>query len=127
MKKSMRRIVIEGITNGSILVIILMAVMVFISQWTISLSDLTETAEMRISDAKERIEQSETDVDALTEQLNEEFLSKARAFAQMVQLNPAFLDDNGKLLEICATLNVDELHVTDEKGIIQWSTVPEYV
>lgn len=127
MKISIKRIVLRSILQGTILSLIIMGVLSYVTQSGFSKYTLTETAEVRIADSVQRLEESEKSVAQLTEELKEEYLIKTRMFSQMVSLNPAILDDAAKLEEIRAQLDVDELHVTDEAGIILWSTVPGYL
>ncbi len=127
MKISIKKIVLRSILQGAIMSLIIMGVLSYVTQSGFSKFTLTETAEVRISDALQRLEESENSVAQLTDELKEEYLIKTRMFSQMVSLNPAILDDTAKLEEIRAQLDVDELHVTDEAGIIQWSTVPGYI
>lgn len=56
----------------------------------------------------------------------EDYLARTRAFAFMIAEDPSILTSESKLKEIMTLLDVDELHVTDEKGVIQWGTVPGY-
>ncbi len=124
---SMKKIIFGSILRGSVLAIILMAVLVYFTQSMISRYSLKNTAEVRLADAKERLAQSSEDIARLTEELSEEYLAKTRAFSQMVALSPEILDDSEKLEEIRVKLNVDELHVTDAEGVIRWSTIPGYL
>lgn len=127
MKTGIKKIITNSIVCGAVIALAIMAALAFVSEWTISQSSITSTAVMRIEDAKDRLAESEEEIVALTEQLNEEYLVKTRAFAEMIRLNPAILNDQNKINEICKTLSVDELHVTDADGVIRWSTIPEYL
>lgn len=127
MKKSIKKIVLRSILQGAILSLIIMGVLSYVTQSGFSKFTLTETAEVRIADALQRLEESENSVSQLTEELKEEYLIKTRMFSQMVSLDPAILNDSAKLEEIRVQLDVDELHVTDDAGVIQWSTVPGYI
>lgn len=127
MKTGIKKIITNSILLGAAIALAIMAALAFVSEWTISQAGITSTAVIRIEDAKERLSESEQQITALTEQLNEEYLVKTRAFTEMISLNPAILDDRNKLNEICRTLSVDELHVTDAQGVIRWSTIPEYL
>lgn len=127
MKISIKKIVLRSILQGAILSLIIMGVLSYVTQSGFSKFTLTETAEVRIADAKQRIEESGNSVAQLTEELKEEYLIKTRMFSQMISLDPNILNDPAKLEEIRAQLDVDELHVTDGAGIIRWSTVPGYL
>ena len=84
------------------------------------------TSETRINDVIEKLADIETETAELTDQLNSEYIAKADAFAEMILLDPSIIEDQAALSEITEMLGVDELHVTDEKGVIWWGTVPDY-
>jgi methyl-accepting chemotaxis protein len=54
-------------------------------------------------------------------------IAKARAFAYMIRQDPSLVHDEQKLLEIRRLLDVDELHVSDSKGILTGSTIRSYI
>ena len=51
-------------------------------------------------------------------------LAKTRAFARLVHADRTFLTNQSKLERLAAALDVDELHVSDEKGVLV-ACVPE--
>ncbi len=125
--KSIKKIIIKSSMIATLVSLVVMGVLVFIVQASFSRYSVRMTSEMRLADAVEKLRQSEADIAELTAQLSEDYLSKTRAFAQMISLDPSILDDSAKLEEIRSQLNVDELHVTDGEGVIKWSTVPGYL
>ncbi|NTW10190.1 MAG: hypothetical protein HGA26_02390, partial [Chlorobiaceae bacterium] len=54
-------------------------------------------------------------------------IAKARAFAYMIQQDPALIRDEKKMEEIRSLLDVDELHVSDKDGILTGSTIHGYI
>lgn len=110
----------------NISLIFMMAVLLFV-QTGVMQSTAQATAKNRMVDVREKLESVEVETAELVEQLNSDYIAKADAFAKMIELDPSILGDAKKLDEIKAMLDVDELHVTDEKGIIQWSTVSAYI
>lgn len=127
MNGTIKKRILSKIIIGGILAVIIMALMCYFTQVGFSKASLTNTAAVRLSDAKERLADSKAEIADLTENLNSDYLSKTRAFSQMISLSPEMLDDQERLEEIRVQLGADELHVTDEKGIILWSTVPAYL
>lgn len=118
------------IKPASAIIVIAMAITIFIvfifqtfhayNTGKIELDYLTDQVRTRLAENSEEAAQ-------LTENTNEEFLAYARAFAMIIQGNPEVLESQGELNGMMKRLNVDELHVTDEKGVIRWSTVPDYI
>ncbi len=127
MKTGLKKLITGNILIGAAIALVIMAVMAYVSEWTISQASVTSTAQIRIADAKDRLAESEQQIAELTEQLNEEYLIKTRAFSEMIRINPDILNDQSEIEAIVKTLNVDEVHVTDAEGIIICSNIPEYL
>lgn len=127
MKISIKKILLRSIICVGILALVIMGVMSYIFQLSFSKYTLQATAGVRLEDAKQKLADSVTEIEELTESLKEEYLSKTRMFSKMISLDPTILDDKAELESIRQQLGVDELHVTDEKGIILWSTVDVYL
>lgn len=73
------------------------------------------------------VHNNDIELKTLTESLNEDYLTRARTFAYLIEKDAAVLKNGEELKKILTLLNVDELHVSDDKGIIQYSTVKKYV
>lgn len=127
MNVSIRKNILRSIIFSSALALVIMGILSYITQVSFSKHSLRQTAEVRLSDAKQRLSESENEIAELTENLNEEYLSKARMFSQIISNAPETLNDSAKLEQIRVQMGVDELHVTDADGIILWSTVPAYL
>jgi len=127
MQRSIQNIIFKSIIHGAILAILLMTVLVYFTQSALSRQNLHNTAAMRLADAQEYLQESAGNIATLTAELNEDYLTKTRAFSRMISLNPDCLEDQQMLNDIKTQLNVDELHVTDEEGIIRWSTRLDYI
>ncbi len=67
------------------------------------------------------------EMETLVDSLNEDYLTRAQAFAYLIEKDATILEDQDELQRIAGLLNVDELHVSDEIGRIAYSTVPQYV
>jgi len=53
-------------------------------------------------------------------------LEKAKILAYVIKQNPEFILNNSALFDMAASLGVDEIHITDENGIIRWGTVASF-
>ena len=127
MNISIRRTILRSIVFSSILALIIMGILSYVTQVSFSKHSLRQTAEVRISDAKQRLSDSENEIRELTDNLSEDYLVKTRMFSQIISNAPEVLDDKAKLEQIRVQMGGDELHVTDENGIILWSTVDPYL
>lgn len=85
------------------------------------------TAQALFTQIQGKINENDANIEELKASLNQEYLQKSHAFAYMVKLDPTLLNDNERLLYIQSMLGVDELHVTDDKGVLLWGTIPGYI
>lgn len=100
---------------------------IFILQTVTNNYSNMSSSESKLADVREKLAGNEENIAQLTENLGENNLAKARAFADMLAAQPALADDQEKLLEIKDRLMVSEIHIIDEEGIITSSTVDAYV
>ncbi len=77
-----------------------------------------ELLRVNLDDAKRRVETNEFNLKTIVTMSDATALVKSRAFARMIAENPAILNNPAKLAKIKQELDVDELHVSDEKGIL---------
>lgn len=67
------------------------------------------------------------ELDQLNESLDEDYLTRAKAASYVMDRQQEVSIDVEQMQYLADLLNVDELHVIDEKGIIVSASVPEYV
>ncbi|MDF2521152.1 MAG: methyl-accepting chemotaxis protein [Clostridia bacterium] len=80
----------------------------------------------KLDEAEKSLNDSLNEAASLKEELNNQYISKAKTFSLMIQQNPGIINDTAGLEELAKTMDVEELHVTDEEGIIRWGTVKEF-
>ena len=85
------------------------------------------TSQNKLADVREKLADNEVTIEQLTENLGQNNLAKARAFADMLAAEPSIATDSAKLFEIRDRLMVDEVHIIDETGIITSSTIDAYI
>lgn len=81
---------------------------------------------LKIEDAKKQIRTARENVETVRSQTDANALIKARALAEFIRLDPAMLKDRARLEATRRLLDVDELHVSDEKGILIASIPEQY-
>ena len=86
-----------------------------------------ESSKNKLEDVREKLAGNDETIAQLTENLGQNNLAKARAFADMLKTDPSIADDKERLLKIMDRLMVNELHIIDEEGTITSSTVDAYV
>lgn len=99
---------------------------VFVFQTSISHVNGRDQLDYLLDDIEQCLLDNEEQIEQLKESTGEDYLARARAFAYMIEENPNILTSSQKLNEIMTLLDVDELHVTDEDGVIRWGTVSAY-
>ncbi len=122
----MRKIILKNIFIGAVIALAVMSVMVFGLEIVLVTNNSDKTAALRIDDAIVRLDESKVTIAELTENLDKEYIAKANAFAQMIEYDPSIIENADELEMIREMLEVDELHVTDDKAVIWWGTIPGY-
>lgn len=99
----------------------------FTLQTVINQKNNTELSEDKLAEVKEKLADNEQTIAQLTENQSENSLAKSRAFADMLAADSTIFGNADKLNEIKDRLQVHELHIIDEEGIITSSTVDAYI
>ncbi|MEA5059276.1 MAG: SpoIIE family protein phosphatase [Candidatus Pelethousia sp.] len=63
---------------------------------------------------------------SLVTNLNENYVSRARALAEIIAQTPSILESLSEMERLVELLRVDEIHVTNEAGVLRWGNVPAY-
>ena len=77
-----------------------------------------EAMRIGVEDVARRVRTTSANLAILTEINNNTILAKVRVFARMIQSDPALLTDFNRFQSCCKLLDVDELHVSDERGVL---------
>lgn len=121
MQKSFIKI-LSGVIVGAM---VLTFIIIFGVQTYSSKSNIILENEVKMQRAIEMLEQNNIDLEELRISLSNDYIIKARAFAYMIQENPKLIEDSSELENIKEILELDQLHVIDENGILRWGTNPE--
>ncbi|MDD3588296.1 MAG: hypothetical protein PHQ75_14030, partial [Thermoguttaceae bacterium] len=101
----------------------------FISWWIHSFlakNSALELLRANLGDIACRVMTTESNLKTIIAMSDAAAIAKAKAFARIVSEKPDILKDEKKLEQIRAELDVDELHVSDEKGILIASIPKRY-
>ena len=85
-----------------------------------------QNSKLRINQVEEILQQNDADIEALKENLREDYIIRAKAAAYILQNNPQLDQDMEELKKVAALLQVDELHLFDTGGTIYSGTEPKY-
>jgi methyl-accepting chemotaxis protein len=86
-------------------------------------SNMSQLAQGKLDEIQNTIHLMNAEVSVKRYGLNEEYLEKAKILANIIELNPAFVENSSALFDLAASLGVDEIHISDENGIIRWGTI----
>ncbi|MDD4239217.1 MAG: SpoIIE family protein phosphatase [Desulfotomaculaceae bacterium] len=81
---------------------------------------------LKITDVIEQISINNKNLTDIRQESDANALAKARAFAVLLEINPALVGDYAELERIRILLDVDELHISDGQGILISGTVKDY-
>lgn len=123
MKKIFRKyiIIIMSLSLASLLLITY-----FLSTKTVE-SRRFDTFNLKIDQVVQSIENNQHELKLLKNSLDDDYLTRAKAFAYIIEKEPAILESVSELQKLSVLLDVDELHVSDSKGIIAYSSIPKYI
>lgn len=88
--------------------------------------DFVLTVENQFNKINNFIKNEDVKIKEIKDELNGECLTKARTVAFVIKENPSIINNFDKMNQLAKKLNVDEIHVVDEKGILRWGTVPGF-
>ena len=86
-------------------------------------SNMSQLSGSKLEEVQNIILQRNAEVSISRMELKMEFLNKAEILANVIKQNPGFIQNNSALFDMSASLEVDEIHITDENGIIRWGTI----
>ena len=85
------------------------------------------SAETISSQISSLIQSNNNEKQDLQESLKDECISRARSLAYILENEPGLQKDYNELCKIASLLNIDEVNVFDQDGLIAYSTVKDYV
>lgn len=100
---------------------------VFALQTVITQRNNTASSRDKLQDVREKLISNQENIQRLTNNLSQDNLAKTRAFADMLAADKSLADNAARLNEIKDRLQVNELHIIDEDGIITGSTIDSYI
>lgn len=123
----MKKIFTKKLFVYMLLAILVAVVAIFTVQTVITKKNNTVTSQEKLETVKEKLESNQQEIEKLTESMGENSLAKTTAFADLIATDPALINNKKRMNQVKEDLQVEELHVIDDKGIITHSTVDEYV
>ncbi|MCM1399516.1 MAG: methyl-accepting chemotaxis protein [Clostridium sp.] len=123
----MKKIFTERLFVYMVAALVVTIVAIFTLQTVTTRHNNMESSESKLADVRDKLASNEETIAQLTENLGQNNLAKARAFADMLAAEPSIANDQERLYEIKDRLMVNEVHIIDEDGIITSSSVDAYI
>lgn len=90
-------------------------------------SQQANTFQIKISQIIHTLENNQTELASIKNNLDEDYLTRTKAAKYLLEKNPDLLTSVTELENLAAFLGVDQLHITDNNGIIVHSSHPLYI
>ncbi len=122
LKRLTRRSLLRIVMISILFIMILSTIMVFISERNLEVKR-TERIFARVSEV---VKENEESLSEEEEAFRNSSLANARTVAYILQYHPEARESVEELEKICTNLEIDEIHIFDEKGVIIQGTQPQY-
>lgn len=99
---------------------------IFVFQTFVSQSNQKVVATDKLIAIKQNLMQNDSEIRKIKQEFSENALLKAKSLSYMISQNEQLLYSTESMQSMADLLQVDEVNVTDENGILLWGNVPEY-
>lgn len=123
----METIVVKKLVVVIFSCVLLMCFFIFYFTKLDVLQNFRNTSEIKITQIAQILLTNSNNLTALKDVTHENYLSKARAVALLVESNPSIVNSHKDLKHIAGLMQIDQIHVFDENAVIIAGTIPEYV
>ena len=123
----MKKIVTRNLMIYMLIAMVFVVAAIFSVQTLSCQSNNTASAKEALESVIEKLDSNESEVQRLSDALGKDNLAKARAVAQMIKMDPSIVVSQSKLNQLCKDLEIQEIHIIDEKGIITDTTIANYI
>ena len=123
----MKKIFTKNLCIYMIIGMLAAVVAIFILQTVTTRISNTTASHEKLDSVKEKLQSNQEEIERLTVSQGENSLAKSKAFADIIAADTTIISSKDKMNALMDDLQVSELHVIDENGIITHSTVDAYV
>ncbi len=89
-------------------------------------NNMTQLAQSKLEEIENTIFNRRAELAVLKQDLGKEYVGKGKILASVIEKDPDILENTGELFDMAASLEVDEIHISDENGILKWGTVASF-
>lgn len=90
------------------------------------IAETQENMGKRLEDINTYMQADNEKIKELKAELNAQFIIKANSVSFAIEQNPSLITNKEKLSQLAKLIDVEEIHITDEKGVLLWGTVPDF-
>ena len=123
----MKKIVTRNLLIYMLIAMLLVVTAIFTLQTLSSQSSNTASANEALESVIEKLDSNEDEVQRLSDALGKDNLAKARAVAQLINLDTSIATSQDKLNQLCKDFEIQEIHIINEQGLITDTTISSYV
>ena len=105
--------------------IVIMSI-IFALQTILAQSNQKKIALDKLNTIHETLHQKDEEIEKIKSDFAKEALIKARMFSYVIAQNPEMLNSLDEMQSMADLLHVNEVHVTDENGVLLWGNMPIY-
>lgn len=99
---------------------------IFVLQTILAQSNQKKIALDKLNTIHETLHQNDEEIEKIKSDFSKEALIKARMFSYVIAQNPEMLHSLDEMQNMADLLHVNEVNVTDEKGVLLWGNIPKY-
>lgn len=88
--------------------------------------NMSQLAQTKLDEVEKMILNKRGEASVRKQDINKEYINKAKVLANIIKQNPSIITNNAALFEMASFLGVDEIHITDENGVVRWGTIGSF-
>ncbi|HYE81475.1 MAG TPA: methyl-accepting chemotaxis protein [Clostridia bacterium] len=86
-------------------------------------NNMSQLAQNKLDEVHYNIFGKRAEVSVKKQEINKEYLDKAKLLANIIKQSPGILENNSALFDLAASLQLDEINICDENGVVRWGTI----
>lgn len=109
-------------TSATILAILILSIISYNFGKKQIYNQIDEITSSKINEVENYVKGQEEKIEALKEDLSKDYISKAKTVAYVISKSPDILESTDDLCKLAENMNIDEINICDERGILRWGT-----
>lgn len=123
--KLKHKIIIPVILIVTIGIISVSSIAYYLEKGIIS-NQMDEITVNKVTEVESYVKNQDDKIKELKGNLSKDYITKVKSIAFMIEQKPEIIESSEKLKELAKSMDIEEIHITDEKGVIRWGTVKDF-